>query len=110
MWLDKNIIKKIENEEIDYRSLMNNEENRSKPHISLFAKKFTCPPNFDQTFAKIKQEIIVNQEKYQKNKEYYVTKIESIRHEVQDVVDEVQNLTKLNQGSLPFGSPENPAK
>ena len=88
MWLeDQALIEKIEKGEADYRSLMQNPENKTKAHVSLTSNQFEKPAYFQDKFTEIVNEIKVHNERNLKDKEYSLVKIQDCKERVDEAVD-----------------------
>ena len=65
------MISKIESGEIDFRSLMENSENKSKVLVSDQARFFSKPAYLEEKFLKIINEVKTYNERLNKDREYY---------------------------------------
>ncbi len=80
MWIDDpDTIQQIESGSLDYRSLMKNEENQNKPHVSDRANLFAKPEYLDDRIRNIEAGMKSKKEQHMKDVEYLNQKIQDVR-------------------------------
>ena len=73
MWFDKSeIIEKIENGTIDFRSLMKEEENKKMPPLNPYCRKFSCHFDLLGEIEKMRQEVTKNIQTHKEARKAFV--------------------------------------
>jgi hypothetical protein len=76
MWIDSDeLVRKIQNKEIDYRQFMEVSENQSRPHVSDSSHFFAKPVSLETRIAKIISDFKISSERHSKSKEEFLTQV-----------------------------------
>ena len=93
MWLENQaLIKRLETGEIDYRTLMQNNDNKTKTYVCETSNKFDKPDYLEERIKEVLDRIKVQSERSQKDKEYFMAKVQDTKERVDEAVDFAQRL------------------